>query len=50
MFKVKYPSMFPDVRNGGYCVYHSLDIFCNMCSFENWEYHSDILQFFAGEY
>ena len=31
--------------NGGYCICYPSNIFRNMCGFENWGYHPDILQF-----
>ena len=35
MSEDKHPSIFLK-SNGGYCVYHPSNIFCNTCSFENW--------------
>ena len=31
--------------NGGYCVYYSSNLFCSMCSFENWGIFLDFPQF-----
>ena len=34
--------------SGGYCVYHSSNLFCNVRSFENWGIFSNIPQFQVG--
>ena len=45
MFKEKKISEHNFGPNRGYCVDYPSNLFCNVCSFENWGVFSDIPQF-----